>query len=893
MKKYVLLLLTFIFSSPFIYSQKDSVIVGPGVTYYQEYRSAGPWQFDIVVIDLTNPWLKLKSVKAQDRLKAFERTSSMAARNNFEAHRVVAAINGDFYNTSNGEPISTQVCDGQLLKDAPTRLNFAWNAAKKSMMAVTSSSGKIIKGDSILSVTGFNVARSTDYMVLYNSFFGPSTTTNAFGTEVLVNPINGWRINDTLVCIVEAKATAGNMNLPVGKAVLSGHGIASAYINNNLNIGDTVKLYVELNPGLPGLNQLMGGNPVLIRNGNVVGPNDDRHPRTAIGINQDSTKLFFFTVDGRQPGYSVGMNLLEFANYMKEWGVYQGLNLDGGGSTTMVVRGSIVNSPSDPGGERTVSNGLLLVSTAPTGPLDHVKISPKLAFSIAGSNVQFSVKGFDEYYNPVTIPSSSVMWSCDPQIGTITGSGLFTAANDTLTGNVYVTVGSLQDSAVVHITKISSIMLQPNPVILQPGQTQQMTATARDNHNNIISLPASAFAWSVTGGVGTITASGNFTAVNQGTGSIIAAYENISGSVPVEVGSSTYVTVDDYTVVTGYTLGGTYINLAQCSFTRDTTRFISAPSSARLKYSLVTGGTSTLDVKKDIPISGTPDKVGLYVYGDGRGHWLRGEFKDVDNERFLIDFTTATPGIDWTNEWRYIEKSFSTAIPSWVNPNAILTFPVTWMRLYLAETSDAKKDTGSIYFDDFRVHFVAVPVELTSFSASVTGTEVTLSWTTSSETNNLGFEIQRSRDKAEWLSVGFIKGSGTTTETTSYSYTDRNMHQGGLFYRLKQADFDGSFSYSYIVEVNLHPVSFELQQNYPNPFNPSTVIKFNIPDGNEVVTLKVFDVLGNEIANLLNEQKPAGSYEIIFDARKIPAGVYFYKLNAGSHNQTRKMILLK
>jgi hypothetical protein len=84
-----------------------------------------------------------------------------------------------------------------------------------------------------------------------------------------------------------------------------------------------------------------------------------------------------------------------------------------------------------------------------------------------------------------------------------------------------------------------------------------------------------------------------------------------------------------------------------------------------------------------------------------------------------------------------------------------------------------------------------------------------------------------------------------------------------------------------------------LQQNYPNPFNPSTVIKFNIPDGNEVVTLKVFDVLGNEIANLLNEQKPAGSYEIIFDARKIPAGVYFYKLNAGSHNQTRKMILLK
>jgi exopolysaccharide biosynthesis protein len=420
MKKSLLILLTILFFAPLSFSQKDSVIIGPGVTYYSEYRAAGPWQFDIVEIDLTNPWLKLKSVKAGDKLVAKERTSSMAARNSFEAHRVVAAINGDFYDVPTGIPISTQVVDGQILKSANNRLNFAWNSAKKSMMSVTSSSGKIIKGDSILTIHNFNSARSTDTLVLYNSYFGSSTSTNQFGTEVLVNPLNGWIINDTVFCVVESKATAGNMSIPAGKAVLSGHGLSSSAINNNLNVGDTIKIVITLNPGLPGLNQLMGGNPKLIQNGVVVGPSDDRHPRTAIGINQDSTKLYFFTVDGRQPGYSVGMSLLEFANYIKEWNVYQALNLDGGGSTTMVVRGSVMNSPSD-GTERLVSNGLLLISTAPTGPLAHIRAAPKHAYSVAGSNVQFSLKGFDEYYNPVTI-GTPIQWSCSPELGTISSN---------------------------------------------------------------------------------------------------------------------------------------------------------------------------------------------------------------------------------------------------------------------------------------------------------------------------------------------------------------------------------------------------------------------------------------------------------------------------------------
>ncbi len=145
-----------------------------------------------------------------------------------------------------------------------------------------------------------------------------------------------------------------------------------------------------------------------------------------------------------------------------------------------------------------------------------------------------------------------------------------------------------------------------------------------------------------------------------------------------------------------------------------------------------------------------------------------------------------------------------------------------------------------------------------------------------------------------------MAGNGTSTEVHSYSFTDQNPVDGKSYYRLKQIDFDGSFEYSNIVEVDLTlPIVFSLEQNYPNPFNPSTKIKYSIPnvtlsgvEGSRVI-LKVFGILGNEVETLVNEDKPAGNYEVNFDASKLSSGVYFYQLQAGSFVETKKMILLR
>lgn len=187
-----------------------------------------------------------------------------------------------------------------------------------------------------------------------------------------------------------------------------------------------------------------------------------------------------------------------------------------------------------------------------------------------------------------------------------------------------------------------------------------------------------------------------------------------------------------------------------------------------------------------------------------------------------------------------------------------------------------------------------LPVELSSFTANVTlNGDVELQWITETEINNHGFEIERRTQNGNYLTIGFVKGNGTITERKYYSYTDKNLEPGKYFYRLKQIDFNGAYEYSNEIEVDVIPVKeFALHQNYPNPFNPTTKISWQSPVSSHQ-TLKVFDILGNEIATLVNEFREAGRYEITFDGSQLPSGVYFIKLITDYQTDVKKMILNK
>ncbi len=195
-----------------------------------------------------------------------------------------------------------------------------------------------------------------------------------------------------------------------------------------------------------------------------------------------------------------------------------------------------------------------------------------------------------------------------------------------------------------------------------------------------------------------------------------------------------------------------------------------------------------------------------------------------------------------------------------------------------------------------------IPVELVNFRATVSNNTVELNWETKSETNNRGFGIERNqkskvKSHMEWESIGFVEGKGTTTETQMYSFTDNNLKAGNYAYRLKQIDVDGAFIYSNEIEVNITaPNEFALYQNFPNPFNPVTKIRYSIPGNVETrcgVSLRVYDILGNEVSTLVDEFKEPGVYEVEFDASNLTSGVYVYRLKTDAYNDIKKMILLK
>jgi hypothetical protein len=191
-----------------------------------------------------------------------------------------------------------------------------------------------------------------------------------------------------------------------------------------------------------------------------------------------------------------------------------------------------------------------------------------------------------------------------------------------------------------------------------------------------------------------------------------------------------------------------------------------------------------------------------------------------------------------------------------------------------------------------------VPVELTSFTAAVSGGNVLLNWTTATELNNQGFDIERQAE-GNWSKIGYVPGYGTTTEPRSYSFMDESVATGIYIYRLKQIDFDGTFSYSneIVVEVDLAPNDFALSQNYPNPFNPTTAIQFQVPKTSDIA-LKIYDMLGQEIKTLFAGQVEPGKYTVNWDGlndagAKMSSGSYIYRMIAGEFVQSKEMVLLK
>lgn len=355
--------------------------VSPGFIHYSISDPTGPFYIQILKVDLTSPEVKLTTALAKDRLgDGFERTSALSTRKSTSGNVVVGAINGDFYGIS--EPTNpygflgnSQIIDAEyVFGRTHIRSSFGVIDDNRPAVQIINFSGSVTTANSVSrTITGFNSQRVTDALIMYNKYFGPSTLTNIYGTEVELQPIDTFRTNTNLrFKVLNKVAGVGNMTIVPGRYILSGHGSSKTFLDSNINVDDTILVFIGSSPQLGNLTALIGGGPRLLIDGskpatfvNFEGFSSDfvntRHPRTAVGFNQDSTVVYFVVVDGRQASLSVGMSLDELADLMLSMGAYNAVNLDGGGSSTMVIHNQVVNSPSDPGGERSVANALFAV----------------------------------------------------------------------------------------------------------------------------------------------------------------------------------------------------------------------------------------------------------------------------------------------------------------------------------------------------------------------------------------------------------------------------------------------------------------------------------------------------------------------------------------------------
>lgn len=365
--------------------------VAPGVTHTRFVRLAGPWVVNVLTIDLRRPDLSLHHVRAHDQLRTREKTSEMAARAEARGESVLAAINTGFFDLRTGESEGSQVLDGEWWKgvkvtDSPhdtfdnAHAQFALDSLGRPLIDRFRFMGELRGAHAAIPLIAVNalVRSGPEGAALYTPRFGATTPLDSGRAVAEVALVWAGRRADTLLYLRYGATTAASGTaIPADGAVVSGYGPRARMVDG-LAAGDTLRVVLGAAPRTPPLAQLVGGWPRILRDGvsiadhaaseegTLSGNAEARHPRSAVGFSGDSSTLYLVTVDGRSRT-SVGMTLVELASAMSELGAREALNFDGGGSTTMLVLGRIVNTPSDAAGEREVGDALLLTRRAARG----------------------------------------------------------------------------------------------------------------------------------------------------------------------------------------------------------------------------------------------------------------------------------------------------------------------------------------------------------------------------------------------------------------------------------------------------------------------------------------------------------------------------------------------
>ncbi len=686
---------------------QEPIPIAPGTTHTEIYRPEGPWAIHVVETDLSQQHLELRALLGSGQRIGRGTVAQAATAVRSQDRRPVAAVNGDFFSLADDEyggiPLGLHIDEGELVTLPDPSRSVLYLLADGTVHVSRFRANAWLHGpsDLLYPVAALNRPPGQSELVLFTPRFGERTRGDEQTTQFALANLSGpVCANARLKATIAAITTGAAQPIPPEGAVLAARGVA-AYALRGLKVGDEVELSLTLEPQTATIKEAIGGGPRLVREGRVSVEHLEerfadtfatrRHPRTAAGVSDGA--LLLVTVDGRQPGYSEGMTLPELAQLLINLGCQEAINLDGGGSTTMMVRDQIVNSPSG-GAPRPVANALALFTTAPVGAPIRLSVAPTGVCLMSGQQLALEASGLDTYYNPVPVPRAEVQWQCPSAVGQITEAGLFTAAEvaGPMVGLVAARWKDLTAACVVRIVPAPArLVLVPDQAVVSLGGTQRFIATAYDDEGRPLRVPAEQITWCCEPQDlgGQFPAPGLLRAPSQrGVLRVVARVGGAQGEADVWVGGAPLV-LEDFERQNGWNY-----NCQPSGIPGEVQRaddpVVAGNHCLRLKYDFSAAeATRAAHAELNLPLP-TRGLLLLSALGDAQGAWLRARLRDGAGQVFTLDLAER---VDWSGEWRALRAPLPEGAVS----------PLTLESIYLVEYHADRKPAGQLLLDDIAV----------------------------------------------------------------------------------------------------------------------------------------------------------------------------------------------
>ncbi|RAL24475.1 phosphodiester glycosidase family protein [Thermoflavimicrobium daqui] len=672
-------------------STKEMIASGIELTRFHRFDSLGWNKGATLSVELTKPGVQT------NLLTPGQVASSEALSKQMQKSGAIAGVNGDFFDIRNTQaPLGAAVQNGKVLKSGGTR-NSAF-VSKDHLGQITSLlfEGKVVAQEKTFTLSAINNhSIENDHLNLYTSDWGNASRQHLKeGAHVYSEVL----IRDRKI-VKHFDGQVYSDALKDGESLLSGKGKAAEFLRS-LSVGDSVDIQIQTRPNAKDLFFAVGAGDILVKDGEVATKdNGPVHPRTAIGFSKDRKKMILTVVDGRSND-SRGMTLMQLAEFMKEQGAYHAVNLDGGGSSTMVSRPlgegglKVVNSPSD-GQERPVPNGVGVWNNSQTGKIKGFKIETRSDRVFPKFSRDFKAFPYDTAYAPMKLTEQQMHWYANGSIGTFKGNGsIFKAMRP---GKGYVTVRHKAVSSrkeVRVLGELASLSIKPDHIGLDQGKTANFLVTGKDAEGYETYIEPRDIQLSYDNNVIEVKAGedGSFTVIpktDQGATLIKAKAGKFTAHLGVTVGlkSNTIETFEDQSKPWKFEKFPTEV-IGSLSY-------VDSPGhggkAIKLDYDFTTSDRTravyTLPPNTFLELSGDVKKIGVKVYGDeGNHHWLRTRIRDANGTYHTLDLANQ---VNWKG-WKYVEA----AVPAGVK------FPISLNQIYLVEPDIKKKDKGFIILDD-------------------------------------------------------------------------------------------------------------------------------------------------------------------------------------------------